>query len=202
MNVFESLSYEHKLIANMLEVAQACALRMAQPGAVVEPVGQELTRFCDKFISQCHQVKEFNLFIRLLQKGRSYVIEPIVSLHAEHSRLAQLTGALDAAWRMGTDGQAGACELVVCYLTDYAALQQEHMLKEDCFYRVNESILEAADQAELTAVFNELERKTLGVEGHARYCQWACQTAGAPSSGGVLQELPRTGHRDVTGSVG
>jgi hemerythrin-like domain-containing protein len=179
MNIFEILEYEHQAIAPALRVAQSCAQRLAQPGAVADPVGQELIGFCDKFVSQCHQVKEFSLYIRLLQKGRSYVIAPIASLHAEHSRLAQLTESLDAAWRLAMEGQPGACELVAGYLRDYAALMEAHILAENRFYRMSETILGVADLAELKTAFAELDQEALGADGHARYCQWAQQLAGA-----------------------
>jgi hemerythrin-like domain-containing protein len=180
MNVFEILDHEHQLIGPALKVAQSCALRMGQPGAAADQLGQELIGFCDKFVSQCHQVKEFNLYVRLLQKGRSYVIAPIASLHAEHSRLAQLTESLDAAWRLATEGQPGAGELVAGYLTDYAALMEAHILKEERFYRVTDSILGYSDHVELKATFDRLDQAMLGADGHARYCQWVYQLAGAP----------------------
>jgi len=180
MNVFEILDHEHQVIARVLKVAQSCALRMAQPGAAAEPVVPELVEFCDQFISQCHQVKEFRLFSRLLQKGRSSVVAPIVGLHAEHSRLAQLTESLDAAWRLAFGGQASARELVAGYLAEYAAVMEAHILKEDRFYSVTDSILEAADQLDLKTVFNQVEQETLGADGRERYCRWADQLADTP----------------------
>ena len=178
MQVFEMLDYEHRLIGQALQVARGCARRLAQPGARMEPVVQELADFYSHFVSECHQIKEFQLFIRLLQKGRSYVIAPIASLHAEHGRCAQLSEALASAWCCAQEGQAGACELVSGYLTDYVALMQEHLVKEDRFYQVTQPILEAADQAELKSVFERLERETLGEAEHRRYCEWATQAAG------------------------
>ena len=181
MNIFEVLDYEHRVIAQAMQLAQSFALRLAQPGATTEPLGQELSNFCSKFISQCHQVKEFNLFIRLLQKGRSYVIAPVTGLHAEHSRLVQLTASLDAAWRCAQDGQAGARELMAGYLTEYATLMQEHLVKEDRFYKLTSSILETADLEDLKSGFEQLDHDTLGKHGHAHYCAWAEQQAGAAS---------------------
>jgi hemerythrin-like domain-containing protein len=78
---------------------------------------------------------------------------------------------------MTREGQAGAGELVAGYLTDYAALMEAHILKEDRFYKVTEPFLEAADHVELKAVFDKLEQETLGADGHAHYCQWAYQLA-------------------------
>lgn len=177
MNVFEILDHEHQMIAPALRAAQAYALHMTQPGATVEPAAQELIGFFNKFVSQCHQVKEYHLFIRLLQKGRSYVIAPIATLHAEHSRLARMTEALDAAWQWAADGHAGACELVAGYFTDYAALMDEHLLKEERFYRVTDSILEPADHLKLGAEFDRLEQETLGADRCKSPNQWAFQVA-------------------------
>jgi len=177
MNVFDILDHEHQMIAPALRAAQAYALRMAHPGASVEPAAQELIGFFNKFVSQCHQVKEYHLFICLLQKGRSYVIAPIASLHAEHSRLARMTESLDAAWQWGVDGHAGACELVAGYFTDYAALMDAHILKEDRFYRVTESILETADHLELGAAFDRLEQETLGADRYKDYGKWTYRVA-------------------------
>jgi hemerythrin-like domain-containing protein len=178
MPVLEILDYEHQLILQVLKVAHASARRMARHGAAVEPVGQALTGFCDKFISQCHQAKEFNLFRCLLQKERAYVVAPIAHFQAEHNRLAQLTESLGVAWRLTKDGHAGACELVVGYLKDYAALMQAHIRKEDRFFKVTQTLLEPADQLSLKAAFDKLEQEMLGADGHARYCQWAYQLTG------------------------
>ncbi len=180
MNIFETLDYEHQLIGKALQVAKTCARRMAVPGATAEPVGQELKGFCFGFVNQCHQVKEFNLFVRLLQKGRSYVIAPITSLHAEHGELARLIGLLEAAWTCAEKGEAGACARVSGYLSEYAALMQAHLVKEDRFYKLTSTALEAADQATLQTDFERLDRETLGAEGYGRYCQWAHQAADKP----------------------
>jgi len=178
MNIFEILDHEHQLITPALKVVKSCAVRIAQSGATVEPVGIELVGFLDKFISHCHQAKEYNLYLRLLKKEHAQILTPIVTLHAENSRLAQLTESLDASWRMVTDGQAGAGELVAGYFTDYASLMQAHLQKEERFYKVVAPILEATDHLELTATFDKLEQETLGAEGHERYCQWAYKLAG------------------------
>lgn len=175
MNVFEILDYEHQLIGHALQAAQGCARRLAQPGAQMEPLVQELADFSSHFVSECHQVKEFNLFIRLLQKGRSYVIAPITGLHDEHSRGAQLSAALEQAWCCAQEKQAGTCELAAGYLADYVALMQVHLTKEDRFYKVTQPILEAVDHTGLKLLFEKVEEETLGVEGYARYCQWAAQ---------------------------
>ena len=70
--------------------------------------------------------------------------------------------------------------LVAGYLTDYAALMETHILKEERFYRVTDSILGGSDHAELKATFDRLDEAALGADGHARYCQWVYQLAGAP----------------------
>ena len=107
------------------------------------------------------------------------VTSPVAGLHAEHSRLAQLTEALAVAWQMLMDGQAGSGELVAGYLEDYAVLLQEHLRKEERFYKVTHAVLGSEDQAELKAVFDKVEQETLGTGGYSRYSQWACELAGA-----------------------
>ena len=179
MNVMEILDHEHQLIAPALQVAQAYARRLALPGAVADPVGFELVGFLDKFVSQCHQTKEFVLFVSLLRKGHASVTSPVAGLHAEHSRLAQLTEALAVAWQMLVDGQMGSGELVAGYLADYAALLQEHLLKEERFYKVTHAVLAAEDHSELKAVFEKVEQETLGADGYSRYSRWASELAGA-----------------------
>lgn len=79
---------------------------------------------------------------------------------------------------MTIEGQAGACELVAGYFTDYATLMHAHILKEDHFYKATEPILETADYVELKAAFEKFDQLTLGVDGYEHYCQWAHQLAG------------------------
>ena len=62
MNVFEILDYEHQLIGHALQAAQGCARRLAQPGAQMEPLVQELADFSSHFVSECHQVKRVQSF--------------------------------------------------------------------------------------------------------------------------------------------
>ncbi len=178
MNVIELIDFEHQLIAQTLTVAQACARRLAQPGGGTEPDGQELIGFLDKFISQCHQAKEYHLFLCLLHKGVPAVIAPIAKFHEEHRRFAQMTESLGSSWWLVTEGQAGAGELVAGYLTDYAALMQAHIQREECFYRVTLSCLDADDHLYLKSMFDKLEQEMLGIDGHTRHCQWAHQAAG------------------------
>jgi hemerythrin-like domain-containing protein len=176
MAVMEILDYEHQLILQVLKVARARAGRMAQAGAAAEPGGPELAAFCHHFVSQCHHGKEFLLFQCLLQKQRAYVVAPIADFQAEHNRLAQLTESLAVAWRVAAAGDAGAGKLVAGYLAEFAALMQAHIRKEDRFYMVTQNLLAEADQSTLTAAFDQFDLATLGLGGHARYCQWVYQS--------------------------
>ena len=161
----------------MLQVGQSLARRMALPGASVEPIGLELTGFCEQFVSDYHQAKEFHLFTCLLRSRHSVLITPIVGLHYEHSKLTQMSESLTVAWRLTTEGLVGGCELCAGTLADYVALLQAHLLKEDRFYGVVAHLLDDSDQAQLGAAFAQLELATATAGGHERYVRWAVDQA-------------------------
>lgn len=180
MNIFEVLAYEHALIAKVMQVGQSLARRMALHGAIAEPVGADLTGFCEQFTSHYHQAKEFRLFIALLNSRHSARITPIFGLHHEHSQLSQLTGSLTVAWQLIAERQAGGCELFAGYLADYVSLMQEHLLRENRFYAVVAHLLDDSDPALLDAAFVQIEQETVATDGQERYVPWAvCQAASA-----------------------
>ena len=156
------------------------ARRMALPGASVEPIGLELTGFCEQFVSDYHQAKEFHLFTCLLRSRHSVLMTPIVGLHYEHSKLTQMSESLTVAWRLTTEGLVGGCELCAGTLADYVALLQAHLLKEDRFYGVVAHLLDDSDPALLDAAFVQIEQETVATDGQERYVPWAvCQAASA-----------------------
>jgi len=179
MNAIEILEYEHQLILDVLRMAQAQARLLAISDNM--PVSKEpgMADFCAKFISRCHHAKEFELFVTLLQKGRSYVIGPITSFRAEHSHLCQLTASLAVVWKLRDEGQAGAAQVVAEYLTDYAGLMHDHIQKENRFYQVVSEILDDTDHLAIKAAFDRLDGETLGTDGHDRYCRWAHEFSAA-----------------------
>jgi len=181
MNVFEQLEQEHQLISEVLKIAGPQAQRQTPAGAEANPVGRELTEFCERFVSKCHQAKEFNLFLRLLQKGGSSVIVPIIGFHTEHTRLARMAGSLGVVWSLTAEAPTGDWALASGYLADYVALLLTHLAEEDRFYQANRTVLEAYDLADLGVVFDQLEQTMLGAGGYQRYCRWAKQLMGTAS---------------------
>ena len=173
MSAIEILEYEHQLILDVLSMAQNRVRLLAVADNQSKAKDSRLPDFCAKFICRCHHAKEFELFVTLLQKGRSYVIGPITMFHSEHSRLGQLSASLAVTWRLMDEGHADAPWVVAEYLNDYVGLMRAHLQKEKRFYQVVSEILDDNDHLAIKAAFDKLDGEILGAEGHDQYCRWA-----------------------------
>ena len=205
MNVIEILEFEHQMILDVLGVAQA---RLpAITGNV--PVSKEpgIADFCAKFISRCHHAKEFEIFVKLLQKDRAYVVEPITLFRAEHSQLCQLTSSLAVAWKLMAAGQSDSGRIMTEYFNNYADRMRDHCQKESRFYQVVSDVLDDADQLALKEAFDRLDCEMLGTEGHDRYCRWSYEFARAdpratPAFNPIAaQTIPSVPHGDYENSA-
>jgi len=172
MNVLEILEYEHQLIQGVFWVMQPQIPVIKNDVPVANE--SEVADFCAKFIGTCHCAKEFELFVKLLQKEPSPIIAgPVSSLHTEHNQLRQQTSALTVAWKLKTEQQPGAGQRVAEYLAAYIDLMNELIKKENYFYESVDSVLGDTDQLELKDAFDKLDGELLGAGGHDRYCRWA-----------------------------
>ncbi len=176
-DIFELLESEHRLVAKVLTVAHSCIPNMAQPGVAVQPVSTELIGFCGQFVSRYHQPREFELFRCLQRKGCASITAPMRDLLAEHGRLARLTGMMEAACWLNAADQPGTSTRVAGYLSDYIALTQEHMLKEDRFILTASSLVDSFDQAALAVAFEKFEQELPGTALCAHHAKWAQQWA-------------------------
>ena len=194
-DIFEILESEHRLVAKVLTVAHSCIPSMAQPGAAVQPVSPELIGFCGQFVSRYHLPREFELFRCLQRKGCASITAPMRGLLAEHGRLALLTGMMEASCWLNAADQPGASTRVAGYLSDYIALTQEHMLKEDRFIRTAFSLVDSFDQTALAVAFEKLEQDLPGAAQRAHYVQWAQQRIPARVCGDTLPVRRADGSR-------
>ena len=172
MNVIEILEYEHQLILGVLWVLQDRITGIKNDLPVADEPA--VADFCAKFIGACHCAKEFELFMKLLQKNSTSIfIGPVTSFHTEHNQLCQQTSALTVAWRLKAERQPGAGQVVADYLTAYINFMRPLIKKENYFYELVVDVLDAADHQELKNVFDKLDGEVLGPTGHDQYCRWA-----------------------------
>jgi len=172
MNVIEILEYEHQLILGVLWVMQTRSPAIMDGRPTASEIG--VVNFCTKFIGECHYAKEFEFFIKLLQTNRtSMFIGPVTSFNAEHQQLCRQISALTAAWKLEVEGHPSAKPRVAEYLNDYANLMRDHMQKENRFYEVVANVMADPDHLVIKEAFDQLDAKTLGPDGHDRYCRWA-----------------------------
>ena len=172
MNVLEILEYEHQLILGVLWVMQARVPAIEADRPIANE--SEVVDFCARFIGECHCAKEFELFVRLLQKTQSSIfIGPVTSFHTEHDQLCQQTSALTVAWKLKTTRKPGAGQMVAEHLNAYTNLMRALIKKENYFYEIVGSVLDDADQLELKGAFDKRDDEVLGTGGHDHYCRWA-----------------------------
>lgn len=177
MNVFEMIDYEHRLILDILHLAQQRILACVASGNWAAMEGQEVIEFCQYFIGRNHRQKEELLFNLLLQKNRAYLTEPIAGFRDAHGQFRSHLEALNADARRMAAGEIDVAQAMVQRLAKYVQQAQDHLEKEDRFYCVVSELLNEDDHRALATAFQNLEQTNLGPTGHDYYCQWAQRMA-------------------------
>jgi hemerythrin-like domain-containing protein len=168
------LKLEHREIEKVLAaLEQACD--HLEAGHSPPPLFFEQTMdFIRTFADRCHHRKEEDLlFARMVERGFPREGGPLAVMLEEHERGRALVARLTAAVAALAAGEDGVEATIVEAGRAYVALLAEHIRKEDhILYPIAESVLTAADDAELVRLFDEADEE-LGHKTHERYTHLA-----------------------------
>jgi hemerythrin-like domain-containing protein len=171
MKPTETLTAEHRVIEEMLELTRVAAGQLEAGGAVGPAVFEQAADFFRNFADRCHHGKEErHLFAKLIERGMSKEAGPVAMMLAEHEIGRAHVRALGAAADCLAAGEPGADREVVEHALAYADLLAAHIRKEDLgLFPLADRILTAGDQADLEKVFDRVETEEMGEGFHERY---------------------------------
>ena len=169
MTPTQVMEAEHRLIETVVKAlgGVAAALEKGQPGgAAILPTAVEFFRvYADKL----HHGKEETVFFPMLVKrGVPPQGCPIGGLNHEHEKGRALVQALADQAPAYAQGKPGAKEALLETLRGIVDLYQNHIWKEEAMvFPMADKVLTAADQAELSEKFGEVDR-AVGLDVVAR----------------------------------
>ena len=169
MTPTQVMEAEHRLIETVVKAlgGVAAALEKGQPaGAAIMPTAVEFFRvYADKL----HHGKEETVFFPMLVKrGVPPQGCPIGGLNHEHEKGRALVQALADQAPAYAQGKPGAKEALLETLRGIVDLYHNHIWKEDAMvFPMADKVLTAADQAELSEKFGEVDR-AVGLDVVAR----------------------------------
>lgn len=179
------LEHEHQIIGKMAAGLEALASRL-ESGASVDPgLLAEIIDFLRTYSRRCHQKKEEDLlFPALVRRGVPSQGKPLGSLTFEHLREWAAVGAFTGVVRAYAAGEPDAPARLINMLRDLAFFYTNHAWNEtNLLFPYAAKVLTPADQAELVAQFEALDRD-LGnetVERLARFSEGLAELAARPA---------------------
>jgi hemerythrin-like domain-containing protein len=206
MTPTQVMEAEHRLIETVVKAlgGVAAALEKGQPaGAAIMPTAVEFFRvYADKL----HHGKEETVFFPMLVKrGVPPQGCPIGGLNHEHEKGRALVQALADQAPAYAQGKPGAKEALLETLRGIVDLYHNHIWKEDAMvFPMADKVLTAADQAELSEKFGEVDR-AVGLDVVARLGTFANSlgTSGqAPMPSAAAKGETRSGLRPAQAQCG
>jgi hemerythrin-like domain-containing protein len=154
------LMAEHRNIEKVLACLERMAEEFEEAGALDAAVAGEALEFLRTYADRLHHAKEeTHLFPAMEGHGLQAEVGPTAVMREEH-RIGRgfVKDMGDAVARKDLDAFTGAAR-------QYVELLREHIMKEDqVLFPMADSILPAAEQDELRAIFARVESADLGPE--------------------------------------
>ncbi len=175
MKPLELLVHEHDVILGVLDKTEK-ELRAVRQGAAVDADKfHGVIDFIRNFADYCHHAKEEKiLFVKMEKCGIPRNGGPIAVMLMEHDQGRAFVRAAADAVDKAAAGDASARETVVKNLGGFIDLLRSHISKENnILYPMADQVLSEADQAELAAAFERVEKEEIGESVHEKYYRFA-----------------------------
>ncbi len=170
MKPTEVLVEEHEVILKMLGVIKAISGKIE---AVDQQILKDIVDFIRTFADHCHHAKEEKiLYVEAEKSGVPNEEGPIGMMLIEHDEGRGYVKRMDEALRqIGTGDKKGYQQYAENAL-NYAALLEQHIMKENqILYPMIDMHLTPKLQKEISAKFDQLEKKELGEGVHHKFHQ-------------------------------
>ncbi len=169
MRPTEILKEEHRIIEKVLDAINNEVARLREGGAFIPAFFETAVDFIRNFADGAHHAKEEDQLFPLLERlGVPKEEGPVGCMLKEHEQGRQYVRNIVAALEQAVAGQTeAAAQAATENAAGYAALLRDHIYKEDnILYPLGDSLMKQEDQAELTTVFDRIERE-YAAAGHA-----------------------------------
>jgi len=162
------LKHEHQVILHVLDAAERDA---QHPEALDLERVAKIADFLRNFADRCHHAKEQDLlFPAMNRRGLPSDTGPIAVMLHEHDEGRAHVRAIILELEEAEPDRAE----IARHLREFANLLRGHISKEDdVLYVMADQLLTPADQEELTAAFERVEREEIGEGVHEQYHQLA-----------------------------
>ena len=164
------LRKEHDAILRMLDVTEEVARQLDARRPIAPEKLFELLEFFRLFADRCHHGKEEDLLFPLLErKGLPRAGGPVGVMLYEHEEGRALVREMIEAAEAFRGGAAEAGGHWAAAARQYAALLRDHIAKENnILFVMAESLLTPAEQDEMAAAFEKVEKEKMGTGTHER----------------------------------
>jgi len=173
------LSDEHRVIEVVLNCLERLSSEALESGRFDGQAAREILDFLRTFADRCHHGKEENLlFPALTSKGMPREHGPVGVMLHEHEVGRDLIGAMAAQTDAACDGNRAALETFTQHAASYVELLRAHIQKEDnVLFPMAGRILSEAEQHDLLAAYDRVERDHIGAGVHEDYLALARKLA-------------------------
>lgn len=180
MRPTDILTEEHKVILTVCGAAEREARAMVAAGRADADRVAKMIDFFRTFADRCHHAKEEDLlFVRMGERGFPRDAGPVRMMLMEHDASRVNVVAVAQNLEAAAAGNAAAVAVVSDNLNAYASLLRAHIFKEDnILYPMANQVFSEADQQQLAADFERVEREEIGAGVHERYHRLAHELAG------------------------
>jgi len=171
MKPTQELSHEHQAILQMIRILEKIGLKLAAGERVDVGHLEKAVDFIRGFADKCHHAKEEDLLFPAMEKaGIPKTGGPLGVMLNEHvAGRGFVKGMTDAIAGLKKGNKAAGREFAE-NAAKYGALLSQHIFKEDhVLYPMADARLTAAQQAELSACFADVEEKVVGRGKHEEY---------------------------------
>jgi hemerythrin-like domain-containing protein len=171
MQATQVLRDEHENILVMLTIVEVAARRLQSgkeiPGDLMTNAVEFFRNFADK---RHHGKEEAELFPAMEQRGVAREGGPIGVMLAEHDQGRAFVRAMSDAVNRHAQGDPSAVPALVQNTLGFVNLLRQHIWKENnILFPMADQVLDAADQAKLSAAFERVEAAFAGLSEHERY---------------------------------
>jgi hemerythrin-like domain-containing protein len=175
MKPTEILSAEHRVIEQVLNCLEKMVAGAEQTGALEKRPALDAVAFFRAFADECHHGKEeAHLFPAMEARGFPRDGGPTGVMVHEHELGRNHVRGLAAAIEPAAAGDPAALRRFIEHGRGYLDLLRQHIQKEDhCLFPMADQAFTPADQAELLAAFEQVERHHRGAGTHEKFRKMA-----------------------------